>query len=69
MNYQMHLDLHHWSEQLRDETLGEVRVVRLKKRLRENRSGQASRFTALLRRTRRCVGQGLQGSPSSRACR
>ncbi len=64
MNYQMHFDLHHWSQQRREEALGEVRTVRLKKLLRENRGGQASRFTALLRRTHRCVGQSLQGSPS-----
>jgi hypothetical protein len=64
MNYQMHLDLHHWSEQRREEALGEVRTMRLEKRLRENRGGQASRLTALSRRRHRCVGRGLQGSPS-----
>jgi hypothetical protein len=66
MNYQMHFDpyliehLYHRHEEL----LQEMEVLRLKKRLRQNRRGQASRFTALLRRTHRCVGQSLQGSPS-----
>ena len=66
MNYQMYLDpyLIEYLNHRHEELLQEMEVLRLKKRLRQNRRGQASRFTALLRRTHRCVGQSLQGSPS-----
>ena len=66
MNYQTHFDpyliehLYHRHEEL----LQEMEVLRLKKRLRQNRRGQVSRLTTFLRRTRCRTGQSLQGSPS-----
>ena len=64
MKYQMHFDLHYWSGRRREEALREARRSLLEERLRENRRGRASRFTALLRRARCCAGQSLQGSPA-----
>ncbi len=67
MNYQMHFDpyliehLNHRHEEL----LQEMETLRLEKRLQENRRGQASRLTALIRRARWCTGQSLQGNPST----
>jgi len=69
MNYQMHFDPYLIIKERNDRTRAEVSTVRLKKRLRENRGGRASRFTALVRRARHCVGQSLQGNPSPRGSR
>jgi hypothetical protein len=71
MNYQMHVEpylierVNHHHEEL----LQEMEALSLEKRLRENRRGQASGLTALVRSTRYRIGQSLQGSPSPCRCR
>jgi len=65
MNYQMHFDPYR-VEHLRhhEDLLQEMEALRLEERLRENREGYPSRFTALIRRLRCYMGgQSLQGSP------
>jgi hypothetical protein len=71
MNYQMHFDPY-LSEHLNHrhhELLQEMEVLRLEKRLRQNRKGQASQFTALVWRARCFIGRSLQTSPSPYGCR
>jgi hypothetical protein len=69
MNSQMHVEPDQWSKQRHEELLQEMEALSLEKRLRENRRWQASRLTALVRRTRYRIGQTLQGSPSPCRCR
>jgi hypothetical protein len=69
MNYQMHVEPDQWSKQRHEELLQEMEALSLEKRLRENRRGQASRLTALLRRARYRMGQSLHLSPSPCRCR
>jgi hypothetical protein len=72
MNYQMmHFDPYRIDclNQHHEELIQGVEALRLEKRLRENRRGQASRLTAFLRRTRCGIGQSLQGSLSPSRCR
>jgi hypothetical protein len=66
MNYQMHFDPYRIEhlKQHHEDLLQEMEALRLEERLRENREGYASRFTALIRRLRCYIaGQSLQGSP------
>jgi hypothetical protein len=60
----MHFDPYLISKERNEGPRREVSAVQLKKRLRENRGRQASRFTTLVRRTRCCIAQSLQCSPS-----
>ena len=66
MIFQMHFEpyLVEHVNQRHEELLQELEALRLKKRLRENRRGQASRLIALFRRALYYMGQSLQGSPS-----
>jgi len=65
MHYQMHFDpnrIEHL-KQHHEDLPQEMEALRLEERLRENREGYASRFTALIRRLRCYIaGQSLQGS-------